>query len=136
MQRARGPTKFPLSEGEGELDAASRNLAFSKALDGSNRNKIAEAVESLTPASPRPDKSQPFPIAKTARLNTQNAPCFSSRIALRQTGGPLRRAKIQSNDYAPNVNPYCRALPGICVWLDVANDNQKMTSSCAAPTAC
>jgi hypothetical protein len=67
-----------------ETNTASRNFTFSEALDGAERDEIAEAVKPFTPASARSNKLQPLPVAKTARLNSQNAPCFSARIALSQ----------------------------------------------------
>jgi len=67
-----------------QTNAASGNLTFCQALDGAKCDQIAEAVEPFTPASARANELQPFPVAKTARLNSQNAPCFSARVALSQ----------------------------------------------------
>ena len=73
-----------LGERNCETNAASRNFTFSEALDRAERDQIAEAVEPFAPASARANELQPFPVAKTARLNSQNAPCFSARVALSQ----------------------------------------------------
>jgi hypothetical protein len=90
LEWTRLTAKLLLSERNCETNSASRNLTFGKVFDGPESDKIAEAVKPFTPTSARANKSQAFPVAKTARLNPQNAPCFSARITLRQAGVLLR----------------------------------------------
>ena len=84
LQWTRLSAELLLGERNCETNAASRNFTFSKPFDSTESDEIAEAVKPFTPASARANKLQPLPVAKTARLNSQNAPCFSARVALSQ----------------------------------------------------
>ena len=73
-----------------------------EALQGAQGDQVAKTIESFAPARLRTDQPKPFPIAKTVRLHSQNAPNFSSRISLGQAGKtPEKRFR---EDYAPFVN--------------------------------
>ena len=65
-------------------DAPRGHPIFGQALKRAQRNEVAEAVESLAPPSPGTDQPEPFPVAKTVRLNPQNAAYFLPRISFRQ----------------------------------------------------
>ena len=84
LQGTRLSAELLLGKRNCETNATSRNFTFSEPLDSAERDQIAEAVEPFTPASARANELQPLPVAKTARLNSQNAPCFSARVALSQ----------------------------------------------------
>ncbi len=84
LQWTRLSPELLLGERNCETNAARRDFTFGESFDGAERYEIAEAVKPLTPASARSNQLQPFPVAKTARLNSQNAPCFSARVALSQ----------------------------------------------------
>jgi hypothetical protein len=84
------------------------------ALYGAQGYEIAEAVKSLAPAGFGPHQAQAFPIAKTVRLKTQDAPNFISRISLRQSARPLALPVLAANDYAPRVNS--------CLWYSAVHN--------------
>jgi hypothetical protein len=84
LQWTRLSAELLLGKRNCETNAASRNFTLSEPFDSTESNEIAEAVKPFTPASARSNEPQPFPVAKTARLNSQNAPCFSARVALSQ----------------------------------------------------
>ena len=64
------------------------DVILGDALDGADGYKVAEGVESLAPAGFGTHQAQAFPVAKTVRLKTQDAPHFNSRISLRQSARP------------------------------------------------
>ena len=68
---------------------AGMRLSVRRLMDAEG-DQIAETVESLAPARLRTNQPKPFPIAKTARIHAQDAADLSSRISLRQAGGPPR----------------------------------------------
>jgi hypothetical protein len=105
LQRAGLSAELLLGERNCKTNAARRNFTFGKVFDGAECDEIAETVEPFAPTSARSNEPQPFPVAKTARLDSQDAPCFSARVALSQAGVSPAPAKIVSNDYAPVVNP-------------------------------
>jgi len=84
LQRTGLGSELLLGKRNCETNAASGNLTFGEALDSAERDQITEAIEPFAPASVRANELQPFPVAKTARLDSQNAPCFSARVALSQ----------------------------------------------------
>jgi len=71
------------------LHALGGNTVLREALNRSQSNEIAKTVESLSP--PRLGTNQPelFPVAKTARIQPQDPPYFSSRVSLQQAQKPL-----------------------------------------------
>jgi hypothetical protein len=86
LQRAGLSAELLLGKRNCKTDAACRDFTFGKVFDGAECDEIAETVEPFAPASARLNEPQPFPVAKTARLDSQDAPCFSARVALSQAG--------------------------------------------------
>jgi len=74
-----------------------------QSLDCSCCRQIAEVVKPFAPARPGTHQPQPFPVAKPARIESQDAPDFSPSISLSQAAG-LPMVRVSANDYAPNVN--------------------------------
>jgi hypothetical protein len=116
--------------------ASSRNFAFREALNSSKGDKIAKTVESLTPASPRVNKSQAFPVAKTARVDSQDAPHFSLGIALCQADDPPHHAEFSHMIMHPVSTTWPRRFESRLEWTIAAANNHKRTSGCTAPEAC
>jgi len=73
---------------DGAANAFGRDVILGDALDGAQGNEVAEAVKSLAPAGFGAHQAQTFPVTKTVRLKTQDAPDFSSRISLPQSARP------------------------------------------------
>jgi hypothetical protein len=131
-------------QGDGAANPFGRNPILGDALDRAQGNQIAETVKSLAPAGFGAYQAQAFPIAKSVRLKTQDAPHFISRISLRQSARPLARLVVlAANDYAPAVNSclwylavnkFRRALA--CAVAFLQGDNQKRTGGCTARGAC
>lgn len=86
------------------------NLILREALETAESYQIAETVETFTPAGLRPDQLQPFPIAKAAHIQSQDAPYLSPRIPLRQSL-LIPQIRALANDYAPIVD-LCSRLFG------------------------
>jgi hypothetical protein len=63
-------------------------MILGDALNGAQGNEVAETLKSFAPASFGAYQAQAFPVAKTVRIKTQDAPDFSSRISLRQSARP------------------------------------------------
>jgi len=78
-------------QSDGAADTIGGDAILGDALDGAQSYEITEVVKSLAPARFGTHQAQPFPIAKTVRLKTQDAPNFISRISLRQSARPLAR---------------------------------------------
>jgi hypothetical protein len=76
---------------DGAADTIGGDVILRDALDGTQGNEIAKAVEPLAPTGFGTHQAQAFPIAKTVRLKTQDAPNFISRISLRQSARPPAR---------------------------------------------
>jgi len=83
--------KLLFHQSDGAADTIGGDAILGDALDGAQGYQIAEAVKPLAPAGFGTHQAQPFPIAKTVRLKTQDAPNFISRISLRQSARPLAR---------------------------------------------
>jgi len=75
-------------QSDGAAHTIGGHAILGDALYGAQGYEIAEAVKSLAPAGFGPHQAQAFPIAKTVRLKTQDAPDFISRISLRQSARP------------------------------------------------
>jgi hypothetical protein len=139
LQGAGLSAELLLGERNCEANAASRNFTFGESLYGAERDEIAEAVKAFAPASARANELQPFPITKTARLDSQNAPCFSARVALSQA----RRSPASEELCRTIMHPLSTRCDPLCcgnVWkshrIDERINNQMTTSSCAHLTAC
>ena len=89
---------------DGAPHPARRDTILRQILDGSHSNQVAETVKTLAPARFRPYQPQSFPVTKTARLQPQNAPNFTSCITLSQAEEPPPLL-FDTSDYAPAVNP-------------------------------
>ncbi len=80
--------KLRFHQCDGAADTFGRNAILSDALDGAQGYKVAEAVKSFAPAGFGTHQAQAFPVAKTVRLKTKDAPNFIPRISLRQSARP------------------------------------------------
>jgi len=80
--------KLRFHERDGAANAIGGNVILRNALDRAQGHQVAEAVESFAPAGFGPHQAQAFPVAKTVRLKTQDAPDFCTRITLRQSALP------------------------------------------------
>ena len=69
LERQIGRAELLFDQADGAADAASGNVAFGEAFEGAERYQVAEAVKPLAPARLRTHQPEPFPVAKTARLN-------------------------------------------------------------------
>ena len=86
--------KLRFHQRHGTAHAFGRNAILGDALDGTQGDQIAEAVKSLAPACFGMHQAQAFPVTKTVRLKTQDAPHFISRISLRQSARPPARPVV------------------------------------------
>jgi len=91
LDRHGSGAKLRFHESDGASDAFGGDAILDDALDGADGHEVAEAVESFAPACFGTHQAQAFPITKTARLKTQDAPNFISRISLRQSARPPAR---------------------------------------------
>lgn len=91
LDRHRRGAKLFFHQRYGAADTFSGDMILGDALNGAQGHQVAEAVEALAPAGFRTHQAQAFPVAKTVRLKTQDAPNFISRISLRQSARPLAR---------------------------------------------
>ncbi len=80
--------KLRFHQCDGAADTFSGDAILGDALDGAQGYEVAEAVKSLAPAGFGTHQAQTFPVAKTFRLKTQDAPNFIPRISLRQSARP------------------------------------------------
>ena len=78
--------KLRLHQSDGAPNTFGGDVILGDALDGAEGDEVAETVKSLAPAGFGAYQTQAFPVTKTVRLKTQDAPNFISRISLRQSG--------------------------------------------------
>ncbi len=129
---------------DGAADTFGGDTILRDALDGAQGYQVAKAVESLAPAGFGTHQAQAFPVTKTVRLKTKDAPDFCPRISLRQSARPpLALLVVAANDYAPGVNSclwysavdnFARALTHAAAFAGA--DNQKRTCGCRSRGAC
>jgi hypothetical protein len=99
--------KLRFHQSDGAADTFGRDAILGDALDGAEGDEVAETVEAFAPAGFGAHQAEAFPVTKTVRLKTQDAPNFISRISLRQSGRPLARPVVLAgNDYAPGVKSW------------------------------
>jgi hypothetical protein len=81
-------TKLRFHQRDGATDTFGGNAILRDALDRPQGYQVAKAVESFAPAGFGTHQAQAFPVAKTVRLKTQDAPNFCPSISLRQSARP------------------------------------------------
>ncbi len=80
--------KLRFHQGNGTANTFGGDAILGDSLDGAQGDEVAKTVESFAPAGFGTHQSQTFPVAKTIRLETQDAPNFVTRISLRQSARP------------------------------------------------
>ena len=80
--------KLRFHQGDGAANAFGGDAILGDALDGAQGDEVTEAVKSFAPARFGAYQAQTLPVAKTVRLESQDAPNFISRISLRQSARP------------------------------------------------
>lgn len=80
--------KLRFHQGDGAANAFGGDAILGDALDRAQGDEVAETVKSFAPAGFGTYQAQAFPVAKTVRLKTQDAPNFISCVSLRQSARP------------------------------------------------
>src|ERR1700728_2161926 len=84
VERKLGAAELLPDQIDRTANAASRDSIIRQPLQRPQGDEIAKVIESLPPTGLGTHQLEPFPIAKTARVHSQNAPNLSSGISLHQ----------------------------------------------------
>lgn len=110
LQRQRSAPKLLFDERDSPPQFPSGDPIKRDSLDRPESHQVAKTIEPLAPSCFRPNKTQPLPIAKTPRLESQDAPNFISSISVCQAAVPCVVPTFW-NDYAPIVKSRVAEFP-------------------------